>query len=348
MESLKLRKLKKGSRIAVISPSSALPNLFPEIYELGLQNVMDALGVETVEMPSARMDRKMLYEHPEIRAKDINDAFKDERIDGIICSIGGYESVRILPFLDLEVIKANPKMIMGFSDATTFLSYLSSQGLPTIHGPSIMAGFAQFKSFEKAFQTHVKTFLMALTCPYVYPKYTQLTQGYKDWTCIETLGECLPFTSNEGMMTLQGHQSVTGKLWGGNIEVLEFLKGTTYWPKPDFWADKILLFETSEDKPTPMNVGFMFRNYATQGILSHIRGILFAKPKDYSSEEIETLNEIIMNILTVENSLSELVVISGGDFGHTDPKWLLPLGCEVELDPLKGTVTLLESPFEIG
>lgn len=346
MKTLKLKPIKKGSKIAIISPSSALPNLFPDIYELGLQNLTSALEIEIVEMPSARLDRKTLYEHPELRAKDINDAFGDDQIDGIICSIGGYESVRILKYLDRDKIMSNPKMIMGFSDATTFLSYLSSLGLPTIHGPSIMAGFAQLKSFEDAFKVHVKTFLTALKCPYVYPKYSQLTQGYKDWTCMETLGECLPFSDNKGMLTLQGHQSIKGKLWGGNIEVLEFLKGTPYWPKPDFWADKILVFETSEDKPTPINVGCMFRNYATQGILSKVRGIIFAKPKDYSTEEIEELNEIIVNILTVENNLENLLVISSGDFGHTDPKWLLPLGCEVELNPFNKSITLLENPFE--
>ncbi|MBF4693643.1 LD-carboxypeptidase [Fusibacter sp. Q10-2] len=347
MKTLKLKTIKKGSKLAIISPSAALPNLFPDIYELGLQNLINALEIEIVEMPSARLDRKTLYEHPELRAKDINDAFGDDQIDGIVCSIGGYESVRILKYLDLDQIMSKPKMIMGFSDATTFLSYLSVLGLPTIHGPSVMAGFAQLKSFEGAFIEHVKTFLMALECPYKYPEYKQLTHGYKDWTCMETLGECLPFSDNKGMHTLQGNQSIKGKLWGGNIEVLEFLKGTPYWPKSDFWADKILMFETSEDKPDPMTVGYMFRNYATQGILEQVKGVLFAKPKDYSDEEVDALNEIIKNILTVENDLGELLVMCGGDFGHTDPKWLLPLGCEVEINPFNKTITLLESPFEI-
>lgn len=345
MSKMKLRQIRKGSKIAVISPSAPLPNLFPDLYEMGLRNIEEVLQVEIVEMPTARMDRKTLYENPMLRAKDINDAFKDDQIDGIICSIGGYESVRILEYLDLDTIMKNPKMIMGFSDATTFLSYLASKGMPTLHGPSVMAGLAQTNAFEPAFTSHLKTFLMALKCPYVYPEYMQITQGYKDWSCKETLGECLPFEDNKGLKVLQGHKSVKGKLWGGNIEVLEFLKGTKFWPDEAFWDDKILFFETSEDKPSPFVVGCMLRNYAIQGILNKVKGIIFSKPKDYTPEETLELEEILLNIINIENDLSHLLVMTGGDFGHTDPKWILPYNCEIEFDPLNKKVMLLESPF---
>lgn len=345
MNNLKLKQIRKGSKIAVISPSAGLPSLFPDIYELGLRNMADILEIEVVEMPTARMDRKKLYENPSLRAKDINDAFANEEIDGIICSIGGYESVRILEYLDLNIILNNPKMIMGFSDATTFLSYLASKGMPVLHGPSIMAGWAQAKGFEPAFKTHVKTFLTDLKCPYAYPRYSQVTQGYKDWSCKETIGECLPFEENEGLSFLQGNETVKGKLWGGNIEVLEFLKGTRFWPKEGFWDDKILFFETSEDKPSPFVVGCMIRNYATQGILNRIKGIVISKPKDYSLEEVKELDDVLMDILTIENDLGHLLLVTRGDFGHTDPKWILPYNCEIEVDPIGKKIILVENPF---
>ncbi len=345
MSMIKLKPIKKGSKIAVISPSAPLPNLFPDLYEMGLQNIEEILQIEIVEMPTARMDRKTLYENPMLRAKDINDAFEDDQIDGIICSIGGYESVRILEYLDLEIIMKNPKMIMGFSDATTFLSYLASKGMPTLHGPSVMAGLAQAKAFESTFTAHLKTFLTDLKCPYVYPSYSKITQGYKDWSCKETLGECLPFENNEGLKVLQGDKTLVGKLWGGNIEVLEFLKGTKFWPDEAFWDDKILFFETSEDKPTPFVVGCMLRNYATQGILNKIKGIVFSKPKDYTPEEIMELDEILLNIINIENNLSHLLVMTGGDLGHTDPKWILPYNCEIEIDPVNKRIVLVENPF---
>jgi len=105
---IKPKKIKPGSRIAIISPSNGLPFLFPDIYELGLKNLKEIFGFEIVEMPTARMSPDELYKNPKLRADDINQAFSDDSIDGIITSIGGYESIRILKYLDIDIIKKNP------------------------------------------------------------------------------------------------------------------------------------------------------------------------------------------------------------------------------------------------
>jgi muramoyltetrapeptide carboxypeptidase LdcA involved in peptidoglycan recycling len=157
----KPKRIKPGSRIAIISPSSGLPYLFPNNYELGLKNIQDVMGFELVEMQTARMAPDDLYRNPQLRANDINQCFEDDKIDGIITSIGGYESIRILPFLDTETIIDNPKFIMGFSDATTFLSYLNQLGMVTFYGPSIMAGFAQIKSLPHEYTQHLKSILFS-------------------------------------------------------------------------------------------------------------------------------------------------------------------------------------------
>lgn len=341
-----VKKLIPGSRIAIISPSNGLPYLFPEIYELGLKNLKEVLGFEIVEYPTARMSTEELYNNPMLRAEDINRAFGDESIDGIIASIGGYESVRILKYLNKDVILNNPKLIMGFSDSTAFLAYLNKLGLVTFYGPSIMAGLAQLKSMPLEYQEHLKNFLLNNEIPYSYPSYQKWTNGYKDWNNKETLGECTDFMDNCGWNFLQRGSKVQGRLWGGCIEVLEFLKGTDYWPDEDFWNDKILFFETSEEKPLPDNVGYMLRNYGIQGILEKVKGILFGRPKDYSEEERQELYSIVMNIMEKEFNVTNIPVVMNVDFGHTDPKIILPLGCLVEIDPEVKGITLLESPFE--
>jgi len=175
----KVKKLQKGSNIAVISPSSGVPSIFPDIYELGLKNLEDFFGYNIIEMPSARMEIDALYENPKLRAEDINAAFRDKNIDGIICSIGGYESVRILEYLDMDTILDNPKLIMGFSDATTFLTYLNTGGLVTFYGPSIMAGFAQLNYLPDKFKQHLKDFFVHGAFPYHYTPYDSWTEGYK-------------------------------------------------------------------------------------------------------------------------------------------------------------------------
>lgn len=342
---LKPRRLKRGSKIAVASPSSGVPYLFPDIYELGLKNLREVFGFEIVEMPTARMSPEELYKNPKLRAEDLNKAFADNSIDGIIASIGGYESVRILKYLDTEVILKNPKFIMGYSDATAYLTYLNSLGMVTFYGPSIMSGFAQLKHLPIQFEQHLNEFLFNDFGSLSYKAYDKWCDKYKDWNNKETIGQCESFYENEGWLFLQGEDMVEGVLWGGCIEVLEFLKGTKYWPDKEFWNDRILFFEMSEDKPLPLQVGYMLRNYGIQGVLDNVKGIMFGRPKGYSKEEKEELYKTVENILRVEFGITDIPVVMNMDFGHTDPKIIVPLGCNARINPKTKEVILLENPF---
>lgn len=120
---------------------------------------------------------------------------------------------------------------MGFLDATTFLSYLNQLGLITFYGPSVMAGLAQMESLPPAYIAHLKAILLSSQYPYTYSPYDKWSNGYKDWSNLETLGECKEFHDNEnGWTFLQGNSVEQGELWGGCMEVLEFMKSTKYWP----------------------------------------------------------------------------------------------------------------------
>lgn len=341
---IKPGRLKRGDTLAVISPSNGLPCLFPRLYEMGLEH-LQRLGFQIVEMPTARMSPDELYKNPALRAKDINDAFADPTIDGILCSIGGYESVRILSYLDTEVILPTPKLLMGFSDSTTFLSYLNTLGLVTFYGPSVMAGFAQLGNLPSSFEENMRHFLFEEFENYEYRPYESYTEGYKDWACEETLGQCTDFYPNEGPEFLLGQGTAEGELWGGCIEVLEFLKSTRFYPPEDFFKGKILFLETSEEKPLPAQVGYMLRNYGIQGVFDRISGILIGRPKDYTREQKLELKETVCGILSTEFGADHLPVVMNCDFGHTDPKHILPLGCRLRIDPKNKRLTLMESPF---
>jgi muramoyltetrapeptide carboxypeptidase LdcA involved in peptidoglycan recycling len=342
----KPKRIMPGSTIAVISPSDGLPYLFPDIYELGLKNLQEVMGFEVVEMPTARMSPDDLYRNPELRALDINECFQDDRIDGVITSIGGYESIRILPFLDTKMIINHPKFIMGFSDATTFLTYLNQLGMVTFYGPSIMAGLAQMKHLPSEYTQHLKSILFSSQFPYSYSPFQKWTNGYKDWSKLDTLGECQEFYQNKtGWTFIQGNSVEQGYLWGGCIEVLEFMKATIYWANASFWNDKVIFFETSEEKPSPNQVGYMLRNYGMQGVFSKIKGVIFGRAKDYTEEEKLELNEIVMDVIKGEFGADRIPIVVDFDFGHTDPKLILPLGTRVELNPNTNEIVLLESPF---
>ncbi|WP_246239929.1 LD-carboxypeptidase [Pseudoalteromonas caenipelagi] len=88
------------------------------------------------------MDDEKLFQSPRLRSGDINAAFKNPKVDAIIATIGGSDSVRILKHLDIETIKSNPILFIDLPDSTNITATLNLAGLVTFNGPSVMAGFA--------------------------------------------------------------------------------------------------------------------------------------------------------------------------------------------------------------
>lgn len=342
---IKPKKLQKGDTVAAVSPSWGGPSVFPHIYESGIK-VLENLGLKIKEYPSAKKDADYLYNNPEFRAKDINDAFADSEVKAIFVSIGGDDSVRILPHLNAEIIRKNPKIIIGYSDTTTLLTYFNQLGLVTLHGPAIMAGFSQWDSLGQKFQEHIRTILFENPENHNYKPFNSYCEGYLDWSDKSNVGKVKPMSTNSGWNVLQGNSKIQGQLFGGCVEVLEFVKGTKFWPNDDFWNGKILFLETSEDKPTPDQVKWMLRNYGMQGIFDKISALLIGRPRDYSEEEKKELNENIIKVVNTEFKNENLPIITNMDFGHTDPQWILPLGITAEIDCHKKEFKLIEKIFE--
>jgi len=342
MEFQKPMRLRPGDTVAVLSPSWGGPSVHPAVFDLGLTNLRDLLGVEVREYPTTRMATAGLHADPLRRAEDINAAFGDPQVKAIISSIGGDDSVRLLPYLDAETIRANPKIIMGFSDTTTLLAYANQQGLVTFNGPSIMAGFAQVRTLPEAFGRHVRQMLVEPAAEYLYAPYPERVEQHQDWAAPDYTGE-VTFAPTVGWRWLQGGSVVRGALFGGCVEVLEFIKGTHWWPPADFWRGKILFLETSEEKPTPDQVKYMLRNYGMQGVLGQIAGLLFARPQHYTMEERETLFQTIVSVVADEFGRPDLPIVAEMDFGHEAPQSIMPLGVVAEIDCARQTFRLAEA-----
>lgn len=344
MEYKKPLRLKPGDTVAIVSPSWGGPSIFPHVYENGLK-VLKSFGLNIKEFPTARAGNDFLSKNPEARAKDINDAFADTEVKAIFASIGGEDSVRILPFLNREVIQNNPKILMGYSDTTTLLTYLNQLGLVTFHGPSIMAGFSQAESLPQAFTQHIQQMLFSPEETLQYKNYDVYCDGYADWSKEENLGKVKELKPDNGWRFIQGNGTVTGELYGGCIEVLEFMNGTDYWAGKDFWNGKVLFFETSEEKPTIQQVQWKLRNYGMQGIFNKVSAVLFGRARDYSDEEKKQLDQMIVDVIKGEFGNAELPIVTNMDFGHTDPQIILPLGVKAEVDCVNKTFRLIESPL---
>ena len=345
MEFIKPSRLRVGDTVAIVSPSWGGPSIFPHIYDKGLEVLRD-LGLQIKEYPSARADNEFLARNPRARAKDINNAFADVEVKAIFASIGGDDSIRILPFLDSATIKKNPKILMGYSDTSTLLTYINQMGLVTFNGPSVMAGFSQAGAFPKSFTEHVKALLFSAQENYEYMSFGLYCDGYLDWRNTENIGKTRELKSDSGWRFLQGSAVVTGELYGGCFEVLEMLNGTEFWAGKDFWNEKVLFFETSEDKPSVQRVRRILRNYGMQGIFDRASAILFGRARDYTDEEKIEFDQMILDVIKGEFGNERLPVVSNMDFGHTDPQFILPLGVKAEVDSSNRTFKLLESPLQ--
>lgn len=338
-------RLKKGDTIAIISPSWGGPSEFPHIYESGM-DVLRNMGFEIVEYPTARMKDYALHNNPEIRAKDINRAFADPKIKAIICSIGGEDSIRLLPYLDKEIISKNPKIILGYSDNTTLLIYTNLCNNVVFHGPTIMSGFSQMKFLPEQYKEHVYTILTSNQSSYFYQDYGLYCDGYPDWSLVENTGKVNKLQKDEGMIILQGKGKISGRLFGGCLEVIDWMKGTSYYPGKSFFEGTLFFLETSEEKPAIDTLRRSLRNYGVQGLFNSISCLMFGRLRDYSEVEKKEFYEMVQDVVNNEFNSPELPIIVNMNFGHTDPQWVLPLGINSTLDLDNRSLTLNENWLE--
>lgn len=337
---IKSMRLKQGDLVGIVSSSWGGPSVFPRVYENGLK-VLREWGLKVKEFPTARADADFLRNNPQIRAKDINDAFADPNVKAIFTSIGGIDSVRILPFVNKNLIMNNPKILMGYSDTTTLHTFLSLQGLVSFYGPSIMAGFSQMVSLPVDFKSHVHEILFEPKDNYEYKPYKKYCEGYPDWANKE-VGRVNTLKKNDGWHWLQGNRKVQGELFGGCIEVLEMMKATDFWPSRDFWKGKIFFLETSEEKPSLHYIDHVLRNYGMLSVFDQISGFIFSRARDYSDKEKKELESKIISIIAGEFGKPNLPIVANFDVGHTDPQLVLPLGVKARIDCQNKKIELIE------
>jgi muramoyltetrapeptide carboxypeptidase LdcA involved in peptidoglycan recycling len=340
---IKPRTLRPGDRVAAISLSRGWPSIYPRAYEDGKRQLREAFGVEVIESRYAMADMEWLAAHPEARAADLMEVLKDPAIQGIISTIGGDDSIRMLPFLDYSVIRQNPKVFMGYSDSTvTHFAFLKA-GVTSFYGPSLMAGFDENGGLQQYMSESVRQMLFARPpSRLISPNTDGWTIASWNWNDERRNEKMRPRQPSSGWKWLQGSGQHRGRLVGGCLDVIDWLRGTPVWPEPAVWRNSILFLETSEDQPSPTSVIYMLRSLAATGALAEIRGILYGRP--YGDEAgFEAYDDLLMLVLS-ELKLTSIPLITRMDFGHTDPKLTLPIGVVAEIDCDTKQIRLLESP----
>ena len=340
---IKPRKLNPGDKIATVSLSSGVPSVFPYRYRIGVQQLQEELGLQVVEMPNTLKDADWLRRNPKARADDLMQAFADPSIKGIFSTIGGNDSIRLLPFIDLEVIRSNPKIFMGYSDTTISHLVCYKAGLVSFYGPAIMLELAENCGiFPYVVESVRRTIFSSDTIGEVKPSTQGWTVEHLDWADPANQQIKRKLNPSTGWKLLQGSGVHRGHLVGGCFDVFDWTRGTQIFPGD--WQDAILFLETSEDAPPPEMVTYALRAYAAMGMLSQLAGILFGRPGgDISPDAFEEYDQAILQVVRDEQGLTELPIITHMDFGHTGMIFVLPYGLQAEMDFENKRFSILEN-----
>ena len=342
---IKPHKLKPGDTVATVSSSWGGPSVYPHRYQAGVSQLEAEFGVRVIAMPNALKDADWLASNPQARADDLMQAFENSSLKAIIATIGGEDSIRLLPFIDLDVIYNNPKILLGYSDTTISHMLCYKAGVVSFYGPSIMSGFAENCGiFPYTVDSLRRTLFSHKPIGEIKPNIEGWTAELLDWGDPANQERKRKRNPCTGWKFLQGCGVRQGHLLGGCLEVFDWLRGTELWPGLEYWQNAILFLETSEDAPPAAMVRYSLRVMAAMGVIERLSGILFGRPGgDVTLKQFEEYEQAILQVVRIEQGLPDLPIITRMDFGHTDPMFLLPYGLQAEIDCENQRFSILEN-----
>jgi len=307
--------LLRGQTIGIISPSAASADRMEYTFA---KEAMEAMGLKVKVGSNFKNRFGHLAGTDEERAADFNAMFADPEVKAIICLRGGSGAARILPLLDYEQVKANPKPLLGYSDITALHCALQSQtGLISFHGPN---GSGSWNSF------HANQFQQLF--------FEQKLLSFKNEV---TKGDDLVAKGNRIQTLTKG--TVEGKILGGNLTVLTALSGSIYYP--DFQDAILFIEDVGED---PYRIDRMMSTLKLNGTLGKIKGFVFGQCSDCkpgSGYGAFTVDQIMDQYIIPLN----IPAYIGAMIGHISKQFIIPVGARVRLNADQGSITLLEKVF---
>lgn len=310
---IKPRRLKTGDKLAIVAPGSYISE---EELQDSIKN-LNQLGFETTYSKKVLLQSGYFAGADKERADDLMEKFSDKSVKGIVCARGGYGCSRVLPLLNYDVIRANPKVLIGYSDITALLYgiYLKS-GLIAFHGP---VGTSTFNDYS------VNNFKKVLIKPERTSLFTNSTSGddenvYGVTTIVKGKGK--------------------GRLVGGNLSIMVSLIGTEYDVN---YSGKIIFIEEIGEEP--YRIDRMLTQMIQAGKFEHAAGVMMGifrkcEVKEENASFSKSFN--LMEVLKDRLSSLKIPVVYGMSFGHVKDKFTIPFGALAELDAGKQTFSLLE------
>lgn len=318
--------------------------------EIGLRRLRE-YGLKVKFMPNALKGIDYIRKHPEKRAEDLLQAFRDPEIDMILCAIGGDDTFRLLPYLfDHDELReaVSQKVFLGFSDTTINHFMLHKVGLNTFYGQSFLAdvcelGPEMLPYSRRYFEELISTGGVREIVP------SEIWYGERESFTPDQVGKELMSHPDRGFELLQGPAVFSGMILGGCIDSMyDFFNGERYadmpllcekyslFPALEDWRGHILLLESSEEKMPPEKYRRALEYFKEKGIFDVVSGVLVGKPMDetYVEEYKRHLIDVIGD--------PRLPVVCNINIGHAEPRCIIPFGVEAVVDAEKQVIRFMD------
>ncbi len=306
------KRLAPGSHLRIVSPASSLQLISSETRSVATER-LNKMGFSlSFSTHSEEMDS--LYSSSiRSRIEDLHEAFCDPSVDGILTTLGGYNSIQLLPYLDFSLLATHPKIFCGYSDITTLQhAILAQTGLVTFSGPHFST-FGCRLGIEEVVDSFQHTVTEARSHILQVPKVWSDDEWFKDQ-------QNRHFLPHSGWATLQEGEA-EGVLFGGNLSSLRLVQGTPYAPK----IESAIWF-IEECHPTSAS---HFMRQISSLLLAYPKpkGMLIGRFQQASRVSLEALQSAFLAI----DALQGIPIIANVDFGHTLPLFTLPIGGQAKI-----------------
>ena len=294
---------------------------------------------------------EFIKNNPETRAKDLIKAFKDDSIDMILCAIGGDDTYRLLPYLfennELKMA-VKQKIFLGFSDTTMNHFMLNKVGIKSFYGQAFLPDICELSNEILPYSKHFfEELINNGRIKEIYP--SDVWYNEREDFSEKSIGISMEEHQNRGFELLRGNTKFEGQILGGCLEtIFDIFDNSRYedtvylcqkynlFPSLNEWENKILLLETSEERPKPELFRKMILKLQEYGIFDVISGLIIGKPQN--EEYYNEYKQIILDEIRNKN----LSIVYNINIGHSTPRCIIPFGVDAKVDVEKQIIEFKE------
>lgn len=342
----------KVKKIGIVSLSSGVlgEDFVAHEVKIGIERLKE-YGIEVEFLPNSKKGIEFIKNSPEARAKDLIKAFKDDSIDMILCAIGGDDTYRLLPYLfennELKMA-VKQKIFLGFSDTTMNHFMLNKVGIKTFYGQAFLPDVCELSNemlpYSKRF---FEELINTGKIKEIYP--SDVWYNEREDFSEKAIGISMEEHHNGGFELLRGNSKFEGKILGGCLDSIFNIFDTpryedtvslcqkySLFPSLNEWENKILLLETSEERPKPELFRKMILKLQEYGIFDVISGLIIGKPQN--EEYYEEYKQILLD----EIKNQDLSIVYNINVGHSTPRCIIPFGVDAKVDVEKQIIEFKE------